>query len=263
MKKAIRWQNLTKNKNIKMITIIIFFVFLLVLNQLSSLFGQYKEMNTFSILRISLTLIIMLILNYIGYDKLIKTNKLRNFILLIIPAIIISIHNFPISASIFGRVTIEFLPIPFVLFLVECFSISFFEEIIFRGILLGIFLLQFKDSRFGVLKSIILSSLIFGLSHLFNIFSGTSMLDVLLQVLYTFLISIVWAIIYIRTNNIWIIIFLHTLFNFFGYVVIEFGTVQNRYDIYTIMSTLVIIVLSGMFYFNEYKKIHNEKITSF
>jgi membrane protease YdiL (CAAX protease family) len=263
MKKAMGWQKLIKNQKTKTIVIIIFFVLLLVLNLISSFSLQHKEMNTYSISRILLTIFIIIILNYMGYDKLIKKSKTKNIVLLIIPAIVISIHNFPISAWIFGRVSLDLLPISLILFLIECFSISLFEEIVFRGILLGILLIHFKTYQFGVLKSIILSSTIFGLTHLFNIFSGMSLTDVLLQVLYTTLISIVWAIIYIRTKNIWIIILLHTLFNFFGYVVIEFGSVQNRYDIYTIISTLIIIILSGLFYFNEYKRIHNEEINLF
>lgn len=76
---------------------------------------------------------------------------------------------------------------------------AFFEEFVFRGILLG------QLRRFGDGMAIVISSLLFGLFH-----------SNLQQIPFAFLVGLVMGFILVRTNNIWITISIHFFNNAFA-----------------------------------------------
>jgi uncharacterized protein len=181
-------------------------------------------------------ILILSILGAMGSDRLTQWRSIRHLIWVVIPSFIISINNFPFSALFNGRVTWIEPNYRLLLFFIECISIGFFEEIIFRGVLLNILLNKFSKHRLGILYSILISSIVFSVAHLLNL-SELGMQSIVLQMGYSFLMSMMWAIVYLKTKNLWIVIIMHSTFNFFGQVVFIMGTVNQRFDTTTIVLT--------------------------
>jgi membrane protease YdiL (CAAX protease family) len=96
----------------------------------------------------------------------------------------------------------------------QMLAIGFFEEILFRGILLNTIIYIFNKKKKSVYCAVIISSIIFGLCHLSNLINRPHILiGTISQVLYSTMIGILYSIVYIKYRNILSIIIIHTLFN--------------------------------------------------
>jgi membrane protease YdiL (CAAX protease family) len=82
------------------------------------------------------------------------------------------------------------------------------EESLFRGLVLQTLLPK------GVLRALLLSSLIFALLHVGNLFAGLFWGYVVEQVLFAFAIGLAFAVMRVRTGSIWPGIILHSLNDF-------------------------------------------------
>lgn len=100
------------------------------------------------------------------------------------------------------------------LFAIAMFLIGFNEELVFRGIILNLFLDKFGNSKKGIVTATVLSSVIFGAVHLTNIFSGVSVASALVQAIQAAVLGGLLAAIYLRSGNIWIVIVAHALTDF-------------------------------------------------
>jgi membrane protease YdiL (CAAX protease family) len=179
----------------------------------------------------------------------------KQSLIIILLGLLIAINNFPISAFVSGRTVFLEPNYYIVLFLLECLSVGFFEELLFRYVILLILLQRLPHSKKGVLLSIILSAAIFGFVHFINLFYGAALGGTLLQIGYSFLMGMLWATVFLRTKNIVLPIILHTLYNFFGQIMFAFGTVENRYDVVTIVLTSLLAIIAIGFYYKEFTKI--------
>lgn len=95
-------------------------------------------------------------------------------------------------------------------FTVVMLLVGIFEEFLCRGIILSNMLKKWGSSKAGIIKAVVLSSLIFGLGHLVNLISApTLIIRTLTQVMYTSLNGILFASIYLRCKNIWAVAILH------------------------------------------------------
>lgn len=89
---------------------------------------------------------------------------------------------------------------------------GFAEEIIFRGIIYNTISECFDiHSKKNIYISLCLSSIIFGMMHISNIFSGVSIIGSIVQAVCAFGVGLYFNAIYIRCNNIWSVIILHGL----------------------------------------------------
>lgn len=89
---------------------------------------------------------------------------------------------------------------------------GFIEEILFRGFLITRISRYFKPDLLGDIIGVIITSLAFGYSHMYQDWSG---------VFSTGLISIVFGIIYLKSGkNIWYTIFTHGFVNMTGLTII-------------------------------------------
>jgi len=112
-------------------------------------------------------------------------------------------------------------------------SLAIFEEILFRRILA-----QKLYNRFGLKKAVWTSALIFGLAH---VYTETGILS-------AFIAGASFAFIYLKTNNIYLSITAHLLYNITTYLLIpyfanNYATI-NQYPIII----YVLIVGSGLIY---------------
>ncbi len=213
-----------------------------------------------SILRFLGGTIFTIILIGFGQKKIFRFTHVWKSLLIMIPAFVVSINNFPIIAYLDGRATLTHPVYQVYLFLIECFSVGFFEEILIRGIILIYLLKKLSYHQYGVILSIIISSAIFGFLHIVNLWSGQSVGDTMLQIIYSFLVGMMWAIMFLKTRNLWLTMILHASFNFFGQVMFYLGNVDGRYDIYTVLLTIMFGLIAAYYSFLLYKQF-KEQIT--
>ena len=87
------------------------------------------------------------------------------------------------------------------------------EEIPFRGIILYAFVRLWGESRRGVIRAVLYSSLLFGGSHIIHILLGRPIPEAILVALVTFLSGIVYAGFVLRWKTIWTVIVWHGVAN--------------------------------------------------
>lgn len=87
---------------------------------------------------------------------------------------------------------------------------SIFEEVVFRGIVLTVFLGKYSER-----KSIIFSALGFGLIHLLNLANGRELVWVLGQVVWAFILGLFYGYVFVRTRSLLPPMIVHYLGNVF------------------------------------------------
>lgn len=166
-----------------------------------------------------------------------------------IPCLLVALGNFPYSTLITGKASVlraELLP----LFLLKCIAVALFEELFFRGILLPVLLEKLK--RWRLVLAVLLSSALFALLHLVNLFFGADVGATMLQVGYTFLIGCMLAVTMLRTNNLWLCVLIHAIFDFGGLLISDLGTGRVHDLAFWILTAIigvlcaVHIVLTGL-----------------
>ena len=131
------------------------------------------------------------------------------------PCLLVALANFPYSALISGQLVIikkELIG----LYILYVIGIALVEEMVFRGVLLFLLLDVFRNKKLPFFFPVLISSIIFALFHIANLFTGASIGDVLLQVSYTFLIGGMFAVMAIKTKSIWMGVIIHAIFDFGG-----------------------------------------------
>ena len=151
-------------------------------------------------------------------------NKKPLIWLLTLPGFVIAINNFPFVSYFAGDCRIEAEPTSIAFFALICFAVGFFEEMAFRGCAFMLFLKSRTQSRAKIFMAILLSSVVFGLVHLVNIFFGSAPGAVLLQIGYSALIGALCSVVLLITRNIWVCVCLHALYNFCGGIIDGYGS---------------------------------------
>jgi len=89
-----------------------------------------------------------------------------------------------------------------------------FEEILTRGLVLGILLRMMNTTKKGILTACVFSSMFFGLAHFFNIWSVGAVLPVVAQVINATATGLFFSALFLRTGTLWMPILIHALMNF-------------------------------------------------
>ncbi|RZI49121.1 CPBP family intramembrane glutamic endopeptidase [Lactococcus kimchii] len=92
-------------------------------------------------------------------------------------------------------------------------SAGVFEELLVRGLIFAGFWKLLQGSSLKLFWSALLSSGLFGLFHLYNL-TQSSFTAVSQQVLYATALGLIFAILRIKLNSLWLAIMLHTLLDF-------------------------------------------------
>lgn len=221
-----------------------------------------KQMIQDASVRFALGTALVILLYYLGFDPFMKSSKSFLWCVgIILPGLMIAINNFPWSAFLNGRTLLN-EPYPLVyLFAIECLSIGFLEEIVFRGIILVVLAQRLPQSKSRVFQAILIASALFGLVHLMNLFSGASPMDTLMQIGYSFLMGALWSVVYLATKNLLYPILLHATYNFFGLVLFRLGSVTNRFDLFTILITVVMAILGGLYYLGVFRRLEQQEMS--
>ena len=115
--------------------------------------------------------------------------------------------------------------------LIFTLGIGLTEELYFRGIICN----MWKDTE---TKAIIISSVLFGLSHLLNVMGGAGLAETLLQMAFAFTYGVVMAFVILRTKSIWPCILLHAFHDFCGFI-----TNEGDMKLNIIVGTIQFVVL--------------------
>lgn len=166
-------------------------------------------------------------------------------LLYMLPCLLVAVDNFQFSAYINGKMQlVRTAPQDFILFFLYCMLIGLFEEIVFRGVIFGVLAGVFSKDRKGFLWTYVVSSLVFGISHIFNGFSGATFL----QIGYTILTGGLFAFCLIKTKNLLCCALVHGLFNFAGTLFDVQGLGSGIvFDLGTVITMAVVSVAVGVF----------------
>lgn len=88
------------------------------------------------------------------------------------------------------------------------FGVAFVEELYVRGLLLNLTENVFHKSKNKKIIAVILSSVIFGLGHIFGVL-GQSILVIAAKVIWTVGMGIYFGAIYKKTDNLWLPVIIH------------------------------------------------------
>lgn len=188
----------------------------------------------------------------------IKSLKDRIFIAI---SFVIAINNFPFISVLSGDAYVSGNSIDIALFAIQCFVVGGFEELAFRGFAFILILQKLEKSTKGAFVSIALSSVLFGLIHIINVFAGAGIGNVLLQIGYSALIGGLASVVLLKTHNIWYCVVLHALYNFNGGLVSNFGG-GTIWTMPEMIFTAAVSVAVAIYVVYEFIKIPEREIES-
>lgn len=148
----------------------------------------------------------------------------------------------------FGRPDTPLLPLPRILtFLLNMIFVGVAEELVFRGIIAQTLLERYGTARAGVWKACLVSGVLFGAAHLSNLL-GSAPFGVLMQCVFAGSLGVLFAAIYFRTGNLWVLVFLHgaqdaaSLLAGGLYGTENMSTAVSSYDSTMLLSVLVYLI---------------------
>ncbi|AZV57503.1 type II CAAX endopeptidase family protein [Clostridium sp. AWRP] len=130
----------------------------------------------------------------------------------------------------------EIIQMPFIIYV--CIVGPAMEEFVFRGVILGGLL-----KKYSVKKSIIVSTLLFGIVHLNGI-----------QFINGFLLGVLLGYVYVKTKSIYLCMYSHVLFNSIAFVL---AYVPHMYKIQNLIAVVSLTILGIVFIIYGLKKVSN------
>ena len=159
-----------------------------------------------------------------------------------LPCIAVAVANFPFSALAKGTAALQNFQYVW-LFLIQCVLIGVVEELFFRGIVQDV--VWQKTQKMSTIWQTVICAAIFALWHVVNLLFGQGFGTTLLQVGYSFLIGAMLTALRLATNNIWLCVAVHALFDFGGSIVSTLGS-GNVWDVPFWIATAVCGVICGV-----------------
>jgi len=149
------------------------------------------------------------------------------------------------SVNLWFGVRLNYSILETVLYVLTMFCVGFLEEIIARGF---IFKALEKDNT---KRAIIISSVAFGVAHIFNLFNGSGMelLANFLQVFYAIAVGFLFVTLFYKTKSLLPSIICHGVLNALS----AFANVEAATTEVQIFSALALIVLSAGYSFYIYR----------
>ncbi len=251
-------------KNYKDIIILVLlaaaFVILIVFEAVKIRFSDDGVLNSLLkefIPRIAVGGVLVAVTALLGEKKILlpKLNRIHFDLLWCIPCFLVVLANFPFTALISGNAVIERTDLIW-LFVLKCLSVGLMEEALFRGLVQSTVYGVFDKKPYAKLKTVAVTSAVFGLFHLLNLFAGAGIGPTLMQVGYSFLIGAMLSAVLFKTSNLWLCVILHAAFNVGGFIVTDLGTGAFQDTYFWIFTAVagVICFAHVLYYLLEIKK---------
>jgi len=136
---------------------------------------------------------------------------------------------------------------------------SIMEEVVFRGLVLQGFLRAWGNTSHGILKSVLVSSLLFCSIHLLDFLGGRLFLAVFLQSLEAFFLGVILAVLVIRGKSIYPAFFFHGILNIGAYLSFSYKGLEPSPASWLSLSLMMLLpALFGMYLL---RKVSNKAIT--
>ena len=119
--------------------------------------------------------------------------------------------------------------------------VGFVEETIFRGLMIN------AIKPHGYWKAVIVSALLFGLTHAMNVMAGKDVKDAVLQVLYTLAIGFAFGALFLKTKILWPLILVHFLIDFVNFIQKPGFVYPPVWEMTIVFGTIVIFTVYGFF----------------
>ncbi|GAA0723092.1 hypothetical protein GCM10009430_26200 [Aquimarina litoralis] len=211
-------------------------------------------LNIGSNLLIVLVSILLIRKNELSEIAGIKNTKLKKKYFLIFPVVYLVLLN----VLLMDEINRELLVLNIILFVIYSLSIGFAEEFSIRGFLQSHLIKHFGSKKKGIIMSVLISSLFFGLLHTIKFDKG--IYGELSQVGYATFIGIMFGMLLVMTRRIYPLIIIHAIVDFVG----DFDTIGVSMKNRTINSvsfedailiTLLVLpcLLYGIFMMKKYQ----------
>lgn len=168
-------------------------------------------------------------LSQFGFQKLHATKS--KVVLYYIPLLIIAVIH-----PIMGGINTELAAIDILIIIIFSFLVGYTEESIFRGII------KEKLQAKGKVFFILFSSILFGILHMANAFSGKNLTSVILQVVNAFLIGLILSLLITIVNSIIPLIAFHFLYD-----TLAIATRSNEKEILLVSILNALYILYGIY----------------
>lgn len=130
-------------------------------------------------------------------------------------------------------------------------GVAIVEELYVRGLLLNLFEKLCYKRKNNTIIAIILSSVIFGLGHIFGVL-GQPILIIITKVIWTIAMGMYFGTIYKKTNNLWLPIILHFIIDVCAlpYCFTSITTYPNI-SLYIILPTYILLGIYSLYIMRE------------
>lgn len=216
--------------------------------------GKVYDMLFFTVLKFCTFIFPVYLTVQLGQTELFKVN-LKKFLisfLVFFPFFLVCLNNIPF-VSVLTRNSRFNIDSDFVIYLFLCLSISFFEELVFRGLVVKN--LEYTKIKNNDFLKIIVSSLIFSVCHLVNAFS-LNLGAILMQVGYTFLIGAMCCFSYYFSKSLLLPVLLHFIFDLGGLMAEYEIVLGNIWDKTSILVTAILSVVTIIYALCVFKFIY-------
>lgn len=193
----------------------------------------------------SLGIIYLMGMNYIFKERskgILKGLYIGGFLIII--SLFTIIHN--LESALNTKKVLQLLPLSqIIIFIITMIALGIAEEFIFRGIILNLFIDKFDKTKKGIYISIALSSIIFGVAHVTNVFYGVSLESSLIQAAGASMLGALFAAIYLRSRNIWVVVIIHALNDFsalIGSGLFGIGSIVTQVNSYGYIKLIGLII---------------------
>jgi membrane protease YdiL (CAAX protease family) len=175
--------------------------------------NEIGQLYSYAAIKLTISLLFLAILWRFEWIQASGLTCLGNVKVWLVAAVIFVYHLLVNLRFMTGDLSIVFPDSPLAIAnLVYYFPASVMEEIMFRGLTLVAMVLAWGSTQKGLVKAVLLSSLLFGLIHLFNVVE-LPIEVVFLEVLVAALLGFLWAAITLASRSLWPAIILHWLTN--------------------------------------------------
>ncbi|BCN32896.1 CPBP family intramembrane glutamic endopeptidase [Anaeromicropila herbilytica] len=190
------------------------------------------------------SVILILFLKKIDYLKKAGFQRKCNELWILWPMICFILLN---ASDYLGSVAIDkSKPLLILLFVLVYLSTGLFEETLCRGVVFTVMLEKWGGSKRGYYSAILLSSLIFGLTHFIHYILGdSSFLYTVTQVIYASFVGVFFCASMIRNRSIYPAMLLHGLFDIAGSLkeIAVNGGIDKSYKTTTLDETVVCVII--------------------
>lgn len=248
------------NKQPLAFSLVITFVFILVLIVSAVLGNLWSGETSYGkpgaiagrLAAIGVLLVMLANLGWLGSAGFISLGGWQTWLwLLLMLVYAVSASVYVISGKLDFDLSDSALTGPVILFILAA---AFLEEVAFRGLILHGFVRAWGNIRRGLIRSILVSSLLFSSIHLLDFLSGRPLLDVLLQSLQAFFLGIFLAVLVLRSKSIYPATFFHVIWNLAGYLSFGSKGIEPAPSTWLLLSLVMLpIAVLGMYQLRDWR----------